>query len=376
GRVNLGGGVNSFGTTIGPIVVAFALFGTTAAITDEKIASLGLSKVIILYSGVGVLFIAAAALFFFSKKVPAGISTEKTENANKALYSLLVMTGLLIFIFVPFFNSYKTYPVILTDLEKHDLETDRMKWLLGALVIVVASLLLSNLSARKKPEGWGAMRYPQLVLGMLGIFVYVGVEVTIVSNVSELLKQPAVGGYQSSEVAPFISMYWGSLMIGRWTGAISVFNLKKTTQQIMMFVVPLVAFGIIIGVSAISQYDVTPLYYYILCVFIQMGAFYISKNKPARTLLIFSILGLAAMLLGIFTTGKVAIYSFLSGGLFCSIMWPAIFNLSIAGLGKYTTQGSAFLIMMILGGGIIPPLQGKMADYIQSKTEVVGYGIH
>ena len=377
GRVNLGGGVNSFGTTIGPIVVAFALFGTTAAITDEKIASLGLSKVIILYTCVGALFIAAAALFFFSKKVPAGISIEKTENANKALYSLLIMTGLLIVMFVPVFNSYKNDPTILTDLEKHDLETYRMKWLLGALAVVVVSLLLSNLSARKKPEGWGAMRYPQLVLGMLGIFVYVGVEVTIVSNLSELLKQPDFGGYQSSEVAPFISMYWGSLMIGRWTGAISVFNLKKTTQQIMMFVVPLVAFGIIIGVSAISQYDVTPLYYYILCVFIQMGAFYISKNKPARTLLIFSILGVAAMLLGIFTTGKVATYAFLSGGLFCSIMWPAIFNLSILGLGKYTTQGSAFLIMMILGGGIIPPLQGKIADFVQSKNpDLIGYGIH
>jgi FHS family L-fucose permease-like MFS transporter len=376
GRVNLGGGVNSFGTTIGPIVVAFALFGTTAAITDEKIASLSLSKVIILYSCVGLLFIAAAALFFFSKKVPPGISTEKTENANKALYSLLIMTGLLIVMFVPVFNSYKTDPALLTDIEKHDLETYRMKWLFGALVVVVVALLASNLSARKKPEGWGAMRYPQLVLGMLGIFVYVGVEVTIVSNLSELLKQPDFGGYQSSEVAPFISMYWGSLMIGRWTGAISVFNLKKSTQQIMMFVVPLVAFGIIIGVSAISQYDVTPLYYYVLCVFIQMGAFYISKNRPARTLLIFSILGLLAMLIGIFTTGKISIYAFLSGGLFCSIMWPAIFNLSIAGLGKYTTQGSAFLIMMILGGGIIPPIQGKMADYIQTKSDVVGYGIH
>ena len=377
GRVNLGGGVNSFGTTIGPIVVAFALFGTTAAITDEKIASLSLSKVIILYSCVGLLFIAAAALFFFSKKVPPGISTEKTENANKALYSLLIMTGLLIVMFVPVFSSYKIDPATLTDIEKHDLETYRMKWLFGALIVVVLALLLSNLSARKKPEGWGAMRYPQLVLGMLGIFVYVGVEVTIVSNLSELLKQPDFGGYQSSEVAPFISMYWGSLMIGRWTGAISVFNLKKSTQQIMMFVVPLVAFGIIIAVSAISQYDVTPLYYYILCVFIQMAAFYISKNKPARTLLIFSILGLLAMLIGIFTTGKISIYAFLSGGLFCSIMWPAIFNLSIAGLGKYTTQGSAFLIMMILGGGIIPPIQGKMADYIQqANPDVAGYGIH
>src|SRR5436190_5253700 len=212
---------------------------------------------------------------------------------------------------------------------------------------------------------------------MLGIFVYVGVEVTIVSNLSELLKQPSFGGYQSSQVAPFISMYWGSLMIGRWTGAISAFDLKQNTKQIMMFVVPLVAFGIIIGVSAISQYDVRPLYYYILCVFVQMLAFYISKDRPARTLLVFAVLGLLAMLIGLFTTGKIAVYSFLSGGLFCSIMWPAIFNLSILGLGKYTTQGSAFLIMMILGGGIIPPIQGKMADYIQSKNpDLIGYGIH
>src|SRR5258705_6741012 len=376
GRVNLGGGVNSFGTAIGPIVVAFALFGTTAAITDEKIASLSLSKVVILYTGVGLLFIAAAALFFFSKKVPPGISAEKTENANKALYSLIIMTGLLIIMFVPVFNSYKTDPTTLSDVDKHALETYRMKWLFGALAIVVISLLISNLSARRKPAGWGAMQYPQLVICMLGIFVYVGVEVTIVSNLSELLKQPDFGGYQSSQAAPFISMYWGSLMIGRWTGAISVFDLKQSTRQILMLVVPIVAFGVVIGVNALSKYDVTPLYYYILCVFVQIAAFYISKNKPARTLLIFSLLGLLAMLIGLFTTGRVAIYSFLSGGLFCSIMWPAIFNLSIAGLGKYTTQGSAFLIMMILGGGIIPPIQGKIADYVQSNSTVVGYGIH
>src|SRR6266404_5283364 len=107
-RVNLGGGVNSFGTMLGPLIVAFALFGTTAFIPDEKIAALGLSKVVVLYTGVGILFIAAAALFYFSKKVPVGISTEKTEKANKALYSLIVMTGLLIIMFVPVFSSYNS----------------------------------------------------------------------------------------------------------------------------------------------------------------------------------------------------------------------------------------------------------------------------
>jgi FHS family L-fucose permease-like MFS transporter len=97
---------------------------------------------------------------------------------------------------------------------------------------------------------------------------------------------------------------------------------------------------------------------------LQIGTFFLSRNNPARTLLLFSLFGVVAMTVGILTTGKVAIYAFLSGGLACSIMWPSIFSLSVAGLGKYTTQGSAFLIMMILGGAVIPPVQGKLADII------------
>lgn len=137
-RVTLGGAINSFGTSIGPLVVALALFGTTAAITDEKIASLSLSKVIILYIGVGALFIAAAAMFFFSKKVPSGIIEEKTEKANKALNMLLIMTGLLIIAFVPIFSSYQRDMTNATAEEKHSLESYRLWWLIGALVIVVA----------------------------------------------------------------------------------------------------------------------------------------------------------------------------------------------------------------------------------------------
>ena len=363
-RVNLGGGINSFGTTIGPIVVAIALFGSTAAITDEQIAALSLSKVIILYTCVGALFIGAAALFYFSKKVPAGISEEKVESGTKALYTLLIMTGLLVIMFVPVFSSYKTDPATLDDAQKHALESYRLKWLLGALAVVVIGLLAANITAKKKSAGWGAMQYPQLVLGMLAIFVYVGVEVAIGSNLSELLKQQDFGGFQSSEAAPYISMYWGSLMIGRWAGAVSAFKLSDNSKLLLQIIVPLIAFGVIIGVNTVAQYDMKPLYYYVVCVLIQIAAFYLSKNKPARTLLIFSLLAVVAMIVGTMTTGTIAIYAFLSGGLFCSIMWPCIFTLSIAGLGKYTTEGSAFLIMMILGGGIIPPIQGKLADVI------------
>ncbi|HEY0091244.1 MAG TPA: MFS transporter, partial [Flavobacterium sp.] len=217
---------------------------------------------------------------------------------------------------------------------------------------------------RKKSEGWGAMQYPQLVLGMLAIFTYVGVEVAIGSNLGELMKLPNFGSHQSSQIAPYISMYWGSLMIGRWAGAISAFHLTGSKKTIALILVPLVAFSVIIGVNTIAQKDMTPLYYYIVCVILQIFAFFLCRDKPARTLLVFAVMGTIAMVIGLMSEGTVAIYAFLAGGLACSIMWPAIFSLSILGLGKYTAQGSAFLVMMILGGGIIPPLQGKLADII------------
>ena len=375
-RVTLGGAINSFGTTIGPLVVGIALFGTTAAITDEKIASLSLGKVILLYSCVGALFIAAAAMFYFSKKVPAGVTVEKTEKSNKALSMLLIMTGLLAVMFVPIFSSYMGLANTISDAEKHALESYRLKWLIGAFAIIVIGLVFTNISAKKNPNGWGAMKYPQLLLGMLGIFFYVGVEVTVGSNLAELMKYPAFGSFSSSEATPYIAMYWGSLMIGRWAGAVGAFGFTKQKRIILQFIVPLVAFVILILVNSAFGYDMKNLYWYLVCVLIQIAAFFISNDKPARTLLIFSLLGVAAMVVGTLTTGTVAIYAFLSGGLFCSIMWPCIFSLSVAGLGKYTTQGSAFLIMMILGGGIIPPIQGKFADFLQAGSTQPGYGIH
>ena len=363
-RVNLGGGINSFGTTIGPIVVALALFGTAASVSEDQIKNLELSKVVILYVGVGLLFIAAAGLFYFSKKVPAGISDEPMEKANKALWILVVMTILLAACFIPIFKTYQVDTASFSDADMAHLEQYRMNWLLGALAVVVGGILFSYASAQKKAEGWGAMQYPQLVLGMLAIFTYVGVEVAIGSNLGSLLHLQEFGSLQSSDIAPYVSMYWGSLMIGRWAGAISVFNLKGSNKTIALIIIPLIAFGVILGVNILSGKDMKPLYYYVFCVLIQIGAFFLSKDKPARTLIIFGVFGMLAMIVGLCTSGTVAIYAFLAGGLACSIMWPAIFSLSIIGLGKYTSQGSAFLIMMILGGGIIPPIQGKLSDII------------
>ncbi|MDG2343287.1 MAG: MFS transporter [Flavobacteriales bacterium] len=389
-RINLGGGINSLGTTVGPLIVALALFGTASSISDEMIASLSLFQVIILYACVGGLFLGVAILFSVSKKLPSGISTEKPEKAKKAMVTLLVITGLLIACFSPVFSSYlskeqKQIEVLQSEIKALDIENsepaifemnaqiealsspldqNRMIWLSAGLLVIVGGLLFAHFKGKTQKNQWGAMQYPQLTLGMLAIFIYVGVEVAIGSNLGELLKKDSFGGYSSSEIAPFIAMFWGSLMIGRWAGSINAFELSNKVKNILRFFVPLIAFSIVLGLTSVSGYDVSPLYWYILCVLIQIAAFFITNDKPAITLGVFGILGLISVIIGLMTDGTVAIYAFLSAGLFLSIMWPCIFSLSLAGLGKYQTQGSAFLVMMILGGAIIPPIQGKIADVI------------
>ncbi len=364
-RLNLAGGVNSLGTTIGPIVVALILFGSTPKSgpeLDAMIANgdISLSTIQMLYLAVGALFLAAAALFYFSKKLPQGKDDSEFLKAPKAQKALLFMTVILVGCFYLIFDQYKGEPNNETILNLTII----------SLVAVVGTLLVSNKLAEKDKDSWGAMQYPQLVLGMLAIFTYVGVEVTIQSNLGELLKVNLDDGFNpiglpsmsDSEIAPLISMYWGGLMIGRWAGAIAVFNPVGKLKTWLYILVPYIAFGVVLFVNFISGFDISILYLFAICVAIQIAGFFAGKERPALTLKIFGFLGIVAMLIGLFTTGNIALFAFLSGGLCCSIMWPSIFALSIQGLGKYTSQGSSFLVMMILGGAIIPPLQGKLAD--------------
>lgn len=367
-RITLGGAVNSFGTTIGPLVIALALFGTTEAISDELIKSLKLNQVSILYGCVGLLFLGVALLFKMSKNVPDGkINEEISEKGSnkKAIVTLLVITGLLIVCFAPVFYSYGA------QFKGNPKEAEQIRifgWLAGLLVVVVG-LIIAFYKGSKEKAKWGAMQYPQLTLGMLAIFIYVGVEVAIGSNLGEYLKRSL--GMSASEISPYISMYWGSLMIGRWTGAVAAFNLTKKVKTILRFIVPIIAFFVVLGAGYLIGYDLSHLHWYIVCVIIQIIAFYITDDKPSLTLGVFGILGAISIAIGIMTTGMISVYAFLSGGLFCSIMWPCIFSLALGGLGKYQTQGSAFLVMMILGGAILPPLQGKFADIFNIQSSFI-----
>jgi len=304
-RLNLGGGINSLGTTLGPIIVSFFLFGTVGE-AHAEVTVKNINNLYLIVAGV----FAAVALFFMFSGLPEGKNDEPFESAKKASGSLLLMTGLI-------------FAIILVG---QFTAVSKLTLLIASMAVVLIILFYSNHKAAVQPEGWGAMKFPQLIYGMIGIFVYVGVEVTIDNNFGALLKQPGyfnATGLDESEISQYISLYWGSLMIGRWTGAISVFNLKGTTKTLATIIVPFIAFGVVLFVNKLYGSEISNLYPYGIAIAVAIAAFMFGQEKPVKTLVTVSVLAAVAM---------------------------------------YTSEGSAMLIMMILGGAIIPPLQGAVGD--------------
>jgi FHS family L-fucose permease-like MFS transporter len=298
-RLNLAGGVNNFGTTIGPVLVSLAIFGSVAAKTH--VASI--ESVKYPYLVLGALFLIVAVIFKFSS-VP-----NKIEKIT---------------------------------------EEDHSNGAVAKVEVPVA------------PPRKNALKYPQLALGMIAIFVYVGVEVSTASNLPEFMKEKLHTA--TGDIAPFVSLYWASLMIGRWTASVGAFNLSSIMKKVLNIVMPYIAFLVFLLINKLAQHDVTPFFIYPAIIVVMIIGDLLSKGNPARQLLISSALAIVALAIGILTGGMISVYSFISVGLFCSTLWPSIYALAIAGLGTHTNEGSGYLIMMIMGGGIISLLQGYLAS--------------
>lgn len=293
-RLSMAGGINNFGTTIGPLLISFAIFGSVASGT-KAVASIESIKTP--YLILGAAFLVVALIFKFSS-VPNKIDLNAVADAEADDQNKVV---------------HKSSP----------------------------------------------FKYPQLVMGMLGIFVYVGVEVSTAANLPEFMKHHLQT--PTDQVAPYVSLYWASLMIGRWTSSVGAFDISKGAKQILRFFMPYIAFGVFIAVNKIANHDVTPFYVYVFIIIVMIVGDIFSKGNPARQLLIFSCMGIAALFTGILADGMVSVYAFISVGLFCSTLWPCIFTLAIAGLGKHTNEGASLLIMMIMGGGVISVVQGLLS---------------
>ncbi|MEM7658881.1 MAG: sugar MFS transporter [Bacteroidota bacterium] len=208
----------------------------------------------------------------------------------------------------------------------------------------------------------GALRYPYLVLGGVAIFCYVGGEVTIGSIIVNFFEE--LMGMQEAEASTYLSFYWGGAMIGRFLGAISLSGMQNKVRQYgLMALAAVLTFGLLLFIgnrtNGITFAEASP---FLIFIALNFGAFLLGAGKPARTLAVFASAAFVLLLVVIFSGGNIAFWSVLGIGLFNSIMWSNIFTLAIDDLGKYTSQGSSILVMMILGGALIPPIQGLIAD--------------
>ncbi|MGC0054817.1 sugar MFS transporter [Brucella pituitosa] len=185
----------------------------------------------------------------------------------------------------------------------------------AVLAIVFAILKLPDVQEEETAvitkEDGSAWQYRHLVLGSVGLFVYVGAEVSVGSFLVNFLNDPNVAGLAESEAAHYVSYFWGGAMIGRFIGSVAMR--------------------------------------------------YIDDGKA---LAFNAAMAIVLLLITVATTGHVAMWSVLAIGLFNSIMFPTIFSLALHGLGKHTSQGSGILCLAIVGGAIIPLIQGALADTV------------
>lgn len=211
-------------------------------------------------------------------------------------------------------------PDILQAYRIHEAATVKTPYLIitAALLILAVIIGLFRLPHIKSVEhdsdihpSVSIWKVRHLVLGVVGIFVYVGAEVSIGSFLVNYLSQPNIGGMTEKDAAFFVSFYWGAAMVGRFIGSAILQKLGT---------------GPVLGFAAIA----------------------------AGLLVTISMLGF----------GSVAVWSIILVGLFNSVMFPSIFTLGIAGLGALTGEASGLLIAAIVGGAIIPVMQGALADTI------------
>jgi FHS family L-fucose permease-like MFS transporter len=240
------------------------------------------------------------------------------------------------------------------------------------LIIVFKLVRLPDFNNHQNLEkGMGALRFPQLNWGILAIFFYVGAEVTVGSFMTSFAGLPEIKGVGAKEATIYVALYWGSIMVGRFASASSLFNVSALLKKVFTAVLPVGVFFFILIIfrlkSGADSFDFNSMMYYLPFIAVSVLAFFLGEEKPARTLMIFSLICIGLLILSICSSGSLALWSVISLGLYNSIMWPAIFALAIAGLGKHTSQGSSLLVMAILGGALVPPVQGLIAD---------AYGVH
>ena len=268
---------------------------------------------------------------------------------------------------------------------QHGADSVKLPYLCLAGVFTILAIFFSfaKLPTFKNSEvrkGSGKLfTYPHFNYGILAIFMYVGGEVSVGSAIINFLGSERLGSLSPQAASHYLSFYWGGLMIGRFMGAFSLSEMRPALKNTLVLLVPFTAFLVVLlagpltslihtgelptlnaVINATSTLDT--LKYGILLLLLLL-VFFIGNNSAGRMLAVFSLVIIALLVVGMTGSGDFAKWAVLGIGLFCSVMWSNIFSLAIEGLGPLKSQASSLLIMAILGGALLPPLQGALADH-------------
>ena len=272
----------------------------------------------------------------------------------------------------------------------HAADSVKIPYLCFAMVFVFLAVcfkfahLPGFASPTRMGRGLGALKQPHTVLGVVAIFMYVGGEVSVGSAIINLLGTEKLGGLSHEAASGYLAFYWGGLMIGRFMGAFALSDLRKPVKHTLVILIPVAAFGFLLVLPAMAGAlrlewaaraaalcglgNVKP---YGVLLLLLLAAFFVGEAGAHRMLALFSVVIMALLAVGVLAAGDTAKWAILGVGLFCSVMWSNIFSLAIEGLGPLKSQGSALLVMAILGGAVLPPLQGAVADRFGIQTSFV-----
>jgi len=288
-RLSLAGGINNIGTTIGPLIVSYAVFKNTKEISQ-------LNDLMYPYLILGILFLIVAIKFYRLKETSINTHTEDALNVKQ----------------------------------------------------------LSEIKS--------LIKVPQVWMGMLAIFVYVGVEVSTAANLAEFAKQKA--SLSTSAIAPYVSLYWASLMIGRWASASDIFADSPIKKMILKILFPFAAFIFFLIILSIHQKSIPNVEWMMAYIILLLILDYLSQGNAAKQLVLYAIAGIVLITLGILSKNEFSVFNIIAVGLFCSTLWPCIFEIALKGMGNKAGIVSSLLIMMIMGGGWISLLQGYVSKIV------------
>ena len=303
------------GMLLGFVVAAMGAFLFYPA-ASQRVYGLFLGALFVLASGITILQVAAnpyVAILGPARSASARLTLTQAFNSLGTTLAPLLGSALILSR-LPKLNTAASAASI-------DVTAVQIPYLIIGCVLLLISLLLSRVNLPQivpateaagtvDADSTRAWHYRNLVFGVVGIFAYVGAEVSIGSHLVSYLALPDVMGLDPKSAGDRVSLYWGAAMVGRF-----------------------------------------------------LGAYLLNKISPAKLLSFNAVAAAALVLISVNTSGPIAMWTLLAVGLMNSIMWPVIFPLALAGLGRHTEEGSGLLCTAVVGGALVPQLFGIVADH-------------